>query len=118
TNDSMARYLVRMDELEQSCRIIEQAIEQIPEGDFLLPKAPKPSAKMPAGEAYFAVEGARGKVGMHVVSDGSKTPQRIKLRAPGFSNLSAFAEVTRGMLLADAVATLGSLDLIIPEIDR
>ncbi len=118
TCDAMARYLVRMEELEQSCRIIEQAIEQMPEGDFIVPKAPKPSAKMPAGEAYFAVEGARGKVGVHVVSDGTKVPYRVKLRAPGLSNLHCFAEVTKGMLLADAVATLGSLDLIIPEIDR
>lgn len=118
TSDSMGRYLVRMEEMEQSCRIIEQAIEQMPDGDFLIPKAPKPTAKMPAGEAYYAVEGARGVVGIHVVSDGSKTPYRIKLRAPGYSNLSAFAEASKGLLLADAVATLGSLDLIIPEIDR
>ncbi len=115
---SMGRYLVRMEEMEQSCRIIEQAIEQIPDGDFLVKKAPKTMAKMPAGEAYYSVEGARGKVGIHVVSDGSKVPYRIRLRAPGFSNLSCFAEISRGLLLADAVAALGSLDLIIPEIDR
>lgn len=118
TNDSMGRYLVRMEEMEQSCRIIEQAIEQMPEGDFIVKKAPKPTAKMPAGEAYYAVEGGRGKIGVHVVSDGTKVPYRVKLRAPGYSNLSCFAEVSKGMLLADAVATLGSLDLIIPEIDR
>lgn len=117
---SMGRYLVRMEEMEQSCRIIEQALEQLPgaEGPILAKGAPKPTAKMPEGEAYFAVEGGRGKVGVYVASDGSKTPYRIKLRAPGFSNLSCFAESSRGMLLADAVAALGSLDLIIPEIDR
>lgn len=117
---SMGRYLVRMEEMEQSCRIIEQALEQLPgaDGPHLVKGAPKPQAKMPAGEAYFAVEGGRGKVGVYVVSDGSKVPYRIKLRAPGFSNLSCFAEACRGMLLADAVAVLGSLDLIIPEIDR
>ncbi|MEF2145165.1 MAG: NADH-quinone oxidoreductase subunit D [Desulfovibrionaceae bacterium] len=117
---SMGRYLVRMEEMEQSCRIIEQALEQLPstEGGFLAKGAPKPTAKMPAGEAYYAVEGARGKVGVYVVSDGSKVPYRVKLRAPGYSNLSCFSEATKGMLLADAVAVLGSLDLIIPEIDR
>jgi len=112
------RYDVRMIEMEQSLRIIEQCLEQMPEGEVLAKGAPKPSWKVPAGEAYFAVEGARGKIGAYVVSDGGKNIYRTKLRAPGFCNLSLFAEVSRGTILADAVAILGSLDLIIPEIDR
>lgn len=115
---SMARYMVRMAEIEQSLRIIEQALDQLPEGEHMHPKAPKPSFKLPAGESYFAVEGARGKIGVWIASDGGKTPYRVKLRAPGFSNLALFAECARGTLLADAVAILGSLDMVIPEIDR
>jgi NADH-quinone oxidoreductase subunit D len=117
--DSMARYRVRLDELHESLNIIEQAINTIPaEGDVLPPKTMKFNYKAPAGEAYFAVEGARGKIGIWVASDGGKNPYRVKLRAPGFSNLSCFAEVAQGVLLADAVAILGSLDLVIPEVDR
>ena len=115
--DALARYLVRMDEMEQSLRIIEQALDSLPKGDYIHPKTPK-NPKPPKGEAYFAVEGARGKIGVYLVSDGSKSPYRLKLRSPGFSNLSLFAEIARGTLLADAVSILGSLDLVIPEIDR
>lgn len=116
--DARGRYDVRLAEFEQSLRIIEQCLEMMPEGDVLVKGAPKPQWKVPAGEAYFAVEGARGKIGVYVASDGGKNIYRTKLRAPGYSNLSLFAEVSRGTILADAVAILGSLDLIIPEIDR
>jgi NADH-quinone oxidoreductase subunit D len=116
--DAMARYFVRIAEIEQSLNIIEQAVAALPEGEFWAKSAPKPKWKPPKGEAYFAVEGARGKIGVHVLSDGSAKPYRVKLRAPGFSNLSLFAEAAKGTLLADAVAVLGSLDLVIPEIDR
>lgn len=116
--DSMARYLVRMDEIEQSLNIVEQALAMIPDGDYIVKKAPKPTWKAPAGEVYFATEGARGKVGVHIFSDGGKSPYRVKLRAPGFSNLSLFVECGKGTLLADAVTILGSLDMVIPEIDR
>ncbi|WP_045220740.1 NADH-quinone oxidoreductase subunit D [Desulfonatronum thioautotrophicum] len=116
--DGMARYNVRMAEIEQSLNIIEQALDMLPTGEFWAKNAPKPKWKAPKGEVVFAVEGARGKIGVHLVSDGSAKPYRVKLRAPGFSNLSLLAEVARGTLLADAVAILGSLDLVIPEIDR
>lgn len=118
TNDSLGRYLVRLQEIVESLKIIEQAVGQLPDGPIKNPKAPKATWKAPAGEAYFAVEGGRGKIGIHVVSDGGKNPYRVKLRAPGFSNLSLFAEAAEGTLLADALAILGSLDLVIPEIDR
>lgn len=116
--DSMARYMVRMDEIVESMKIIEQALNQMPEGDIAPKKAPKPNWKVPAGEIYYAVEGARGKVGVHLVSDGGKCPYRAKLRAPGYCNLSLFAEAAKGTLIADSIAILGSLDLVIPEIDR
>jgi len=114
--DALGRYLVRMQELEQSLNIIEQALMQIPEGEIQAKMPKKP--KIPAGEVYFAVEGARGKIGCYLQSDGGGSPYRIKLRAPSFSNLSLFAELSQGTLLADAVSILGSLDLVIPEIDR
>jgi NADH-quinone oxidoreductase subunit D len=114
--DALGRYLVRMQELEQSLNIVEQAVDQIPEGDIQAKMPKKP--KVPAGEVYFAVEGARGKIGCYLQSDGGGSPYRVKLRAPSFSNLSLFAELSQGTLLADAVSILGSLDLVIPEIDR
>jgi NADH-quinone oxidoreductase subunit D len=116
--DAMGRYLVRLAEIEQSLKILEQAVERFPEGEHIVKAAPKARWKAPSGETYFAVEGARGKIGVHLVSDGSGTPYRCKLRSPGFSNLSLFAELARGTLLSDAVSILGSLDLVIPEIDR
>jgi NADH-quinone oxidoreductase subunit D len=116
--DSMARYLIRMEEMEQSLNIIEQAVASIPEGKAMMPKAPKVPWQVPKGETYFAMEGARGRVGVHLLSDGGRYPYRVKLRSPCFSNLSLYAEAARGCILADAVAVLGSLDLVIPEIDR
>jgi NADH-quinone oxidoreductase subunit D len=118
TDDCLGRYLLRLEEIRQSLRIIEQALDRIPPGPVRHPKAPKATWKLPAGESVFAVEGARGKIVIHLVSDGGKTPYRLKLRAPGFSNLSLFAEAAEGALLADALAILGSLDLVIPEVDR
>ena len=118
TGDAMGRYRVRMAELAESLNIIEQAVNRIPEGDYIVKKAPKPRWKPPRGEAYFAVEGARGKIGVYLISNGDKFPYRVKLRSPGFSNLSLFGELAKGHLLQDAVSILGSLDLVIPEIDR
>ncbi len=115
--DSMARYMVRMDEIEQSLRIIEQGLDAMPEGPVMLPKAPK-IIKPAKGDYYHAVETARGSFGIRVVSDGTNTPYRLKLRTPSFSNLTLYGEACRGMLLPDALALLGSLDLVIPEIDR
>ena len=114
--DSMARYRVRMEEIEQSLRIIEQAVDLIPEGP-IRSKVPK-VLKLPPGDTCFAVEAARGRFMVRVVSDGKDVPYRVKLRTPSFSNLSLFEEASRGMLLADALAFLGSLDLVIPDIDR
>ena len=114
----MGRYRVRMAEMAESLNIIEQAVKQIPEGEHIVKNAPKPRWKPPKGEVYFAVEGARGKIGVYLISNGDKHPYRVKLRSPGFSNLSLFGELVKGHLLQDAVSILGSLDLVIPEIDR
>lgn len=115
--DCMARFEVRMDEMEQSCRIIEQAIAALPEGPVKPAKLVK-KLKPPAGEFYFAVESARGHFGMYFLSDGSDTPVKIKLRTPSFSNLSSMEHVLEGTMVADTIAILGSIDIVMPEIDR
>ena len=114
--DSFARYMVRMREMKQSIRIIEQLIDNIPEGDFQAKT--KAVLKLPKGEFYQRVETARGELGVYIVSEGATTPYRIKFRSPGFSNLSALDHITRGGKLGDLVASMGTLDLVIPDIDR
>lgn len=114
--DSLARYLVRLGEMKQSIRIIEQLIDNIPEGDFQAKT--KAVLKLPKGEFYQRVETARGEFGIYVVSEGGTTPYRIKFRSPGFSNLSALDHMARGSKIGDLVAMMGTLDLVIPDIDR
>lgn len=114
--DSYARYLVRMRELRQSLSIIEQLIDNIPEGDFQAKT--KAVIKLPKGEFYSRVETARGDFGVYIVSEGGTTPYRIKFRSPGFSNLSALDYMARGQKIGDLIAIMGSLDLVIPDIDR
>ena len=114
--DSYARYLVRIKEMHQSIRIIEQLIDNIPEGDFLAKT--KAVLKLPKGEFYTRVETARGELGVYIVSEGGTTPYRIKFRSPGFSNLSALHHMAKGSKIGDLMATMGTLDLVIPDIDR
>lgn len=114
--DSFARYLVRVREMEQSVRIIEQLIDNIPEGDFQAKT--KAVLKLPKGEFYQRVETARGELGVYIVSEGGTTPYRIKYRSPGFSNLSVLNKIATGSKLGDLVAMMGTLDLVIPDIDR
>ena len=114
--DSYARYLVRLKELRQSLSIIEQLIDNIPEGDFQAKT--KAVLKMPKGEYYSRIETARGEFGVYIVSEGGTTPYRIKFRSPGFSNLSALDHMARGAKIGDLVAMMGTLDLVIPDIDR
>ena len=103
--------------MEQSCRIIEQACDKLPEGPIMAEKVPK-RIKPPVGEVYQAVETARGEFGCYIVSQGDVKPYRIKLRVPSFANLSLFPELAVDTLVADLVANLGSIDVVIPEIDR
>jgi NADH-quinone oxidoreductase subunit D len=114
--DSMARYLVRMDEIEQSLRIVEQACAKIPDGPFL-GKVPR-VLKLPVGDTCFATECARGRFLVRITSDGKENAYRVRLRTPCFTNLSLYEEASQGMMLADAIAFMGSLDLVIPDIDR
>jgi NADH-quinone oxidoreductase subunit D/NADH-quinone oxidoreductase subunit C/D len=114
--DSFARYMVRVREMHQSIRIIEQLIDNIPEGDFQAKT--KAVLKLPKGEFYTRVETARGELGVYIVSEGGTTPYRIKFRSPGFSNLSALDHMARGSKIGDLMAMMGTLDLVIPDIDR
>jgi NADH-quinone oxidoreductase subunit D len=114
--DSFARYMVRVREMNQSIRIIEQLIDTIPEGDFQAKT--KAVLKPPKGEFYTRVETARGEFGVYIVSEGGTTPYRIKFRSPGFSNLSALEHMAKGSKIGDLMATMGTLDLVIPDIDR
>lgn len=115
--DSMARYKVRMEEMMQATRIIEQAVGAMPAGPFMNEKAPR-MLKPAKGDFYQAVEAPRGTFSVRLVSDGTNQAYRLKLRSPCFSNLSLLGEAAEGMLLADFLAMMGSLDLVIPEIDR
>ena len=115
--DCMARYRVRMEEINQSLRIIEQALDKLPDGP-IGPKVPIKGLKLPAGDYGYAVEAARGRFAVRLVSEGKEMPYRVRLRTPCFSNLSLFEEASQGMMLADALALMGSLDLVIPDIDR
>ena len=112
----MARYLVHMAEIEQSLRIIAQALDKLPAGP-IMGKVPR-VLKLPPGDYCFAVEAARGRFMVRVVSDNKDIPYRVKLRTPSFSNLSLYEEAGQGMILPDILALLGSLDLVIPDIDR
>lgn len=114
--DSFARYAVRLKEMRQSMHIIEQLINYIPEGEFQAKT--KAVLKLPKGEFYSRVETARGDFGVYIVSEGGTTPYRIKFRSPGFSNLSVLDHIARGAKIGDLVAMMGTLDLVIPDIDR
>jgi NADH-quinone oxidoreductase subunit D len=117
TGDNMDRYTVRIREMEISLNIIEEAIRKLPSGPFKAEKVPK-KLKPPRGDIYSTIESPRGELGVYIVSDESDTPYRMRWRAPSFSNLMTFPALSRGVLIADAIATLGSYDIVIPEIDR
>lgn len=114
--DCWDRYSVRVQEVEQSLRIIEQAIDQIPDGD-VKSKVPR-RVKPPKGHIYHRVEAPKGELGYFIISDGTVNPTRVKVRAPSFVSLSAISHIAKGYLIADVVAILGSLDIVLGEIDR
>ena len=119
-SDAFARYWVRVREMQQSVRIIEQALDQLPDGPILHEKGlgSKKRLKLPVGTQYYAVESARGAYGILLVSEGGTEPHRAKFRTPSYANLAVLQEVMPGYMIADAVGILGSVDIIIPEIDR
>ncbi len=115
--DTYDRYLVRLEEFRQSTRIIRQAIQGLPEGPVLgkVPRLIKP----PAGETYHANESPKGEIGFFIVSDGKSTsPYRLRVRPPSFCNLQALPTLVRGHLVADVVAIIGTIDIVLGEVDR
>lgn len=116
TRDSMGRYYNRIEEIKQSIRIIEQLIDNIPEGDFYIKQ--KPVIKVPEGRWYFSTEGSRGEIGVYLDSRGDKSPYRLKLRPMGLNLVAALDEMCRGEKVADLITVGAGLDYIIPDIDR
>ena len=139
--DIYDRYLVRMEEMRQSCRIIEQALNQLEDGpvhidnkDIVLPQKEDVYGNIEGlmqqfmlvtqgirpnpGEVYSYLESANGEIGFYVVSDGSALPYRVHCRAPSFAHYQAFPDMVQGKMIADAVATVGSLNIIAGELDR
>jgi len=116
TGDSFDRYQVRIDEMRQSLRILEQAAASFPEGPYRTKE--KPNYKLPKGSYYGQVETPRGIYGCYMVAEGGQKPYRVKNRSPNFSNLSALSEMAKGLKVADLVTILSTLDLVIPDIDR
>jgi NADH-quinone oxidoreductase subunit D len=114
--DTFDRYMVRMQEMRQSVRIIRQAVESIPEGPIMgkVGKVIKP----PVGEAYVSIEAPKGELGYYAVSDGSTQPYRVRVRPPSFVNLQALDRMVRGALVADICAVIGTLDIVLGEVDR
>jgi NADH-quinone oxidoreductase subunit D len=139
--DVYARYLVRVQELRESCKIVQQALAGMPEGPVkadapkvVLPEREKMKTQMealiyhfkivtegftvPAGEVYQAVESPRGEMAYYVVSDGTAKPYRVHMRSASFANLQALPKLCQGGLIADVVAAIGSIDIVLGEIDR
>jgi NADH-quinone oxidoreductase subunit D len=139
--DVYARYLVRLEEMRESVGIIRQAMEGLPEGPvranapgIVMPERDKMKTEMealiyhfkivtegfrvPPGEVYQAVESPRGEMGYYVVSDGTSHPYRVKVRSPSFANLFALPRLAEGRLVSDLVACIGSIDIVLGEIDR
>ncbi len=141
TGDCYARYLVRVAEMYESIKIMKQCLKNMPEGpvksdDYKISPPPRAEMKdsmealihhfklftegyhVPAGETYTAVEAPKGEFGVYLVSDGTNKPYRCHIRAPGFAHLQALDYISKGAMLADVVANIGSMDIVFGEIDR
>ncbi len=114
--DAFDRYMLRMREMLQSCRIVRQALDQLPAGEVMA-KVPR-KIKAPVGEVYSRCEGARGDLGFYIVGDGTDKPYRLRMRTGSFSAMSIVEKIGKGMMVADLVAFVSSLDVVAPEIDR
>ena len=114
--DTYDRYTVRIEEMRQSARIMRQAVEKLAAGPIMakVPKVIKP----PVGEVYVSIEAPKGELGYYVVSDGTTQPYRVRVRPPSFVNLQALGRMVAGGLVADVVAIIGTLDIVLGEVDR
>ena len=139
--DAYDRYLLRMEEMLQSCRIVEQAMKKLPKGPVKAddPKVTLPAKELamsqaeamqrhfyqvihgfptPVGECYGKIEASKGELGFYIISDGSSHPYRLKIRAPSFVNLQSLPLMTEGRMVSDVVTCIGTLDIVLGEIDR
>ena len=114
--DTYDRYMVRMQEMRQSVRILRQAVADIPAGPIMA-KVPK-MIKPPVGEVYVSIEAPKGELGYYIVSDGTTQPYRVRVRPPSFVNLQSLDKMVRGALIADIVAVIGTIDIVLGEVDR
>ena len=114
--DTYDRYLIRMAEMRQSASIVEQALDGLPEGPVMakVPKVIKP----PVGEVYHAIEAPKGELGVYLVSDGTGKPYRMRIRPPAYINLQSLKRMSIGHLVADVVALIGTIDIVLGEVDR
>ena len=115
--DCYARYIQRLEEIKQSIRIVNQALDGLPEGDFRAKVNPI-TFKPPAGEVYARVENSRGELGLYVVSDGTNKPVRVKARGGSYNQLQCLPHICEGVMVADLVAIFATFDIILPEVDR
>ena len=114
--DTFARYMLRLDEISESLNILEQLVDNIPSGDYQVKT--KPVIRLPEGEYFQQVEAARGVFGVYICSKGEKTPYRLKFRSPGLSLVSIVDLIARNEKIADLIAIGGSLDYVVPDIDK
>jgi NADH-quinone oxidoreductase subunit D len=114
--DCLDRYLVRLEEIRQSARIVGQAIDTIPSGP-LQAKVPR-VIKVPPGEIYVRAENPKGEMGYHIVSEGGRVPYRVKIRSASYSNISILPWLLKGVLVPDIIAIMGSLDFVLGDVDR
>ena len=114
--DCYDRFIIRLDEVRQSLRILQQAVRDIPEGPVLT-KNPY-NVRVPEGEAYGRIESPKGELGYYLVSDGTANPYRYHIRAPSLINLTGLEKICIGQKIADVVVILGSIDIVLGECDR
>src|SRR3954452_20028643 len=114
--DTYDRYIIRMQEMRQSVRIIRQAVANLPDGPIMakVPKVIKPAV----GDAYVSIEAPKGELGYYIASDGTNTPYRVRVRPPSFINLQSLEKMAKGALIADVVAIIGTIDIVLGEVDR
>jgi len=116
--DVFDRYMIRVLEMHESLKILQQALKQIPEGPIVDPKAKLRGFRPKVGESYGRLEGPKGEIGFYLISDGSANPYRYRVRPPSFINLTILEDMCLGRSVADAVIILGSVDIVLGEVDR
>ena len=116
--DTYDRYMIRVLEMRESVKILKQALPKIPEGPIVDPKAKLRGFRPKAGESYGRIEAPKGELGFYLISDGSPNPYRYRVRPPSFINLTVLEDMCLGQMIADVVIILGSIDIVLGEVDR